>query len=325
MTQPSKQPLLGQGPAFRAFLQDLERAAAAPVTVLIEGEPGSGKTSAAAHLHALSPRAGGALVTVDLGALSPTLIEAQLFGHEEGAYTGADRGRIGRFRAAEGGTLVLEGVDRLPLEIQVKLLRVLQERVVEPLGAEAPIPVDVRVVATSARSLQAAVQNGHFREDLYYRLAVVVLEVPPLRARPEDLPELGQSLGDAAAARLGVSARVLSTEAISRLQEHPWPGNVRELENALERVQVLVPQEDRSQAVAPEEFRFLTEATAGAAEELARQALSMGLGLDEVVAACIARALEQERGNASAAARRLGLSRRALEYRKRKLEEGNGE
>lgn len=321
MTRSPTIPFLGQGPAFAAFLSDLERAAQGPVTVLIQGESGSGKTSAAAHLHGSSPRAAGPLVTADLGALAPHLIEAQLFGHEEGAYTGADRARLGRFRAAEGGTLVLEGIEDLPLATQVKLLRVLQERVVEPLGAEVPVPVDVRVVATSTRPLLEAVEAGAFREDLYYRLAVVVLRVPPLRSRSEDLEALALSLVERTAARLSLEPRPLSPGALERLRGHPWPGNVRELENAIERVQVLAPGGRRTAPVVAAELAFLDEAVAGAAETLARQVLAMGLGLEELTGACLDQALREERGNASAAARRLGLSRRAFDYRKRKQAE----
>lgn len=316
--------LVGEGRTFRAFREELQRVAASarPVTVLLEGEPGTGKSLAAAYLHRCSERREGPLVTVDLGALGANLIEAELFGHEEGAYTGADRAREGRFRRADGGTLVLEGIEDLPLETQVKLLRVLQERVVEPLGAEAPIAVDVRIVATSAKPLQELVRAGLFREDLYYRLAVVVLHVPPLRARSGDLPGLVEHLNQRVASRLGVSERALDELALECLTQHSWPGNVRELENALERVQVLAPGGDRQQPVAAEEFEFLKEAVAGAAGELARLALAQGLELDELSAACIERALREERGNASAAARRLGLSRRALEYRRRKLGQG---
>ncbi len=321
MTSSPTIPFLGQGPAFAAFLSDLERAAQGAVTVLIEGESGSGKTSAAGHLHSRSPRAAGPLVTADLGALAPHLIEAQLFGHEEGAYTGADRARLGRFRAAEGGTLVLEGIEDLPLATQVKLLRVLQERVVEPLGAERPVPVDVRVVATSTRPLLQAVEAGDFREDLYYRLAVVVLRVPPLRSRPGDLEALALAMVERTAGRLALEPRSLSSEALERLRGHSWPGNVRELENAIERVQVLAPGGQRTAPVAAPELTFLDEAVAGAAETLARQVLAMGLDLEELTGACLDEALREERGNASAAARRLGLSRRAFDYRKRKQAE----
>ncbi len=305
----------------RVFASELERVASSDVSVLIVGEHGSGKTRAARQLHAASTRADGPMVVADLGALSPTLIESELFGHEAGAFTGADRERQGRFRRAGGGTLLLNGVQSVPLELQGKLLRVLQERMVEPLGAEQPVPVDVRVVATASRDLQLDVQAGRFREDLYYRLAVVVLHVPPLRERRAQLPELAREIGARVARRVGVPERVLSTQAMERLAAHAWPGNVRELENALERVMVLAHPERAGgpEPVAAEEFDFLDDAVSGAAERVARDALSNGLTLDQVAHAMFDAALEEQHGNLSGAARSLGLSRRAFDYRLSKL------
>jgi DNA-binding NtrC family response regulator len=305
--------------AQRAFESDLAAAAASEATVVLEGEHGVGKTRAARVLHAASARSGGPLAEVDLGALAPTLIEAELFGHEEGAFTGATRARRGRFRRAEGGTLVLDGIERLPSSAQGKLLRVLQERQVEPLGAERPVPIDVRVVATSAVDLAAEAAEGRFRDDLFYRLAVVRLVVPSLRARIEDLPGLAQALTGTVAARSGVAVRDLSAEALQRLESHPWPGNVRELENALERVTVLSSVEG---PIGAEEFAFLDEAVAGAADRLAGEARAHGVTLDELSLAMLEGALAEERDNLSAAARRVGLSRRAFEYRLTKLREG---
>ena len=298
--------------AQRAFEEELEAAAAGEVTVLLEGEHGSGKSRAARRIHRSSPRAEGPLVEVDLGGLTPSLVEAQLFGHEEGAFTGADRSREGFFRRAEGGTLILEGVEGLPPAMQGKLLRVLQERVVEPLGAERPVPVDVRLVATSAVDLAGEVAEGRLREDLYYRLAVVRLHVPPLRAHLGDLPDLVRELGARVAERSGVAERPLTPAALERLAAHPWPGNVRELENALERVMILAGE---GGPVAPWEFDFLGRSIEGAAQRLAREARAHGIGLDALDRAMLEGALEEERGNLSAAARRLGLSRRAFEYR----------
>ena len=255
---------------------------------------------------------------MDLAALAPTLIEAELFGHEEGAYTGATRARLGRFRRAEGGTLVLDGVDGLPPEAQGKLLRALQERKVEPLGSEFPIPVDVRVVATSTEQLSARVEAGQFREDLYYRLAVVRLEVPPLRARADELPDLVRELTASVAARLRAPVREPDEAALARLVAHPWPGNLRELENALERVTVLT--ETPGAPIEAAELFFLGEAVADAAERLAREARAHGIGLDDLSRAMLEGALAEARENVSEAARRLGLSRRAFEYRMGKLE-----
>ncbi len=312
----------GRSAAARDFEQRLRRVAASDATVLIEGEGGAGKDTAARRLHALSPRSAGPLVEVDLAALSPTLMEAELFGHEQGAFTGADRARRGRFRRAEGGTLVLGGVECLSEALQVKLLRVLQERRVEPLGAEESVAVDARVLATSSLDLAQAVRARRFRDDLYFRLAVVVLRVPPLRVRTEDLPELAEVLLERAAARTGIPRRGLDPGALERLARHPWPGNVRELENALERALVLAPP-----GAAPldaQAFEFLDEALEGQAERIAREVLASGLTLDELERALIDQALRDTRDNASAAARRLGLTRRALEYRRRRESPADG-
>lgn len=305
---------------YAEFLAELSRVTSSDVTVLLEGEPGSGKSFAAEMLHRGGPRADGPFVPVSLGALAPTLLEAELFGHESGAFTGADRARPGRFRQAEGGTLVLEGIEALPLDLQVKLLRVLQEREVEPLGAAEPIPVDVRVVATSAKDLSAEVAAGTFREDLYWRLAVVVLRVPPLRSRVDELGDLSQVLMRRVAERSGVAPCTFGPDVLARLEAHAWPGNVRELENALERVCALRPADDAGDLRA-DEFDFLNEAVAGASDALARTALAQGVGLEDLSAAMIRAALDESRGNASAAARRLGLTRKAFDYRKRRLDE----
>jgi two-component system response regulator HydG len=311
--------LTGSCETFRTFADEVRTVARSDATVLLEGESGSGKGAAARALHAASPRASGPLGTISLAALAPTLIEAALFGHERGAFTGADRARKGVFRQAQGGTIVLDDVDLLPREAQVKLLRVLQEREVEPLGAEEPVPIDVRVVATTNRDLRGEVAAGRFREDLYFRLAVVTLRVPPLRARTADLPELLQTLVPRIAERVGRPARAFSPGACERLARHPWPGNVRELENALERVHVLGGEGP----VGAEELGFLGEAVAGAAGELARAALAGGLLIDDLALAMMELALEEERGNVSAAARRVGLTRRAFDYRMSRSSEGS--
>lgn len=287
------------GGAWRSFESDIERVAASgvlgpavPATVLLVGESGSGKSRAARQLHQLSPRASGPFVAVQLAALASTLIEAELFGHEAGAFTGASGARLGRFELASGGTLVLEGIETLALELQVKLLRVLQERVVEPLGAESGRSVDVRVIATSAQDLREAVEEGSFREDLYYRLAVVPLSVPPLRARATEpgFEKLCVDLLAEVAARLGVPARRLSEEALGVLSAHPWPGNFRELENALERALVLG---GAAGSIEAGHFGFLDETVQGRAGELARQALACGVTLEDLDAAVLQAALCQ--------------------------------
>jgi DNA-binding NtrC family response regulator len=310
-------PAAPESAASKAFRRDLERVAASEVSVLVEGESGSGKNRAARTLHALSSRSKGPLVEVDLSALSPTLIEAELFGHEEGAFTGATRARTGRFARAQGGTLVLDGVERLPEGLQGKLLRALQERTVEPLGAERPIAIDVRVIATSGADLAALSRARRFREDLYYRLAVVRLVVPALRERIVELPELARALIAETSARTGAPPRTLSAGALERLASHPWPGNVRELENALERVLVLARSDDAAARapVSAEELAFLDESTAGVPERLAREALAHGIDLARFEKALLSVALLETRGNVAAAARSIGLTRRAFELR----------
>jgi DNA-binding NtrC family response regulator len=296
----------------------LDRAAASESTVLIMGESGSGKSRAALRLHRASPRAAGPFVGASLVATSSTLVEATLFGHERGAFTDAHKSRPGLFRRASGGTVLLDDVEHLPLDTQVKLLRVLQERVIEPLGGEESIAVDVRVVATAGEPLERAVADGRFRQDLYYRLAVLPLEVPPLRARREDLAALAANLTAVVAARVGVAPRPLTPGALARLSEHGWPGNVRELENALERVLVLgLPTEKEAEprAIEAAELEFLGEDVPGAVDELARTALALGLTIDALARAMMERALVEQRGNVSAAARMVGLTRRAFDYR----------
>jgi len=317
LTMPRKAPEAPVSSAQLGFLGELETLAASPVSVLIRGEHGAGKSRAASWLHSSSPRASGPLVVVDLGSLAPSLMEAELFGHEQGAFTGAHQARLGRVRRADGGTLVLDGIEGLAFEAQGKLLRVLQERVVEPLGAEAPQPVDVRVVATAGPALTDALAQGHFREDLYFRLAVVEVTAPPLRRRIEDLDALCRNLLTEIAKRCGVPRRELSEQALARLQAHPWPGNVRELENALERVLVLGVGLD--EPIGEQELEFLGEAVAGADARLAQRALAHGIGMDAMELALLEQALLQERDNHSAAARALGLSRKAFGYRLKKL------
>ena len=310
---PTAATLLGRSPAFVQFMEQLRLAAGSDATVLLEGESGVGKSTAGAWLHANGARSGGPCLSAHLGALSPSLIESELFGHEAGAFTDAGGARQGLFRRAEGGTLVLDDIGLLPLESQVKLLRVLQERVVEPVGSEESFPVDVRIVATAARGLEDRLRAGEFREDLYYRLAVVTLELPPLRAREGDLPRLAEALLERAAERYGrARPRQLSEASLELCQAHAWPGNVRELENAMERVTALGGD---SHEVAVAELQFLEQSVGGIEMQLADQALSHGVGLEDFERALLQAALAQARGNLSAAARAVGLTRRAFEYR----------
>ena len=290
-----------------------------PATVLLTGESGSGKSRAARRFHDLSGRRGGPFVSVHLAGLASTLLEGELFGHEAGAFTGAVGAREGRFLRASGGTIVLEAIETLDLDLQVKLLRVLQERVVEPLGSEDFHEVDVQVIATTARDLRQAVEGGLFREDLYYRLAVVPIEVPPLRTRTggTGFQAVCEGLIAEVAKRAIVPVRGISEEALAVLAAHPWPGNFRELENAIERILVLGASKDH---ISAEEVEFLAEGLSGRAQEIAQEVLSSGVELEELESAILGAALAQEKDNVSAAARCLGLSRRAFSYRLKKLD-----
>jgi DNA-binding NtrC family response regulator len=306
---------LGSSAPAAALEALVRKAAGSRAPAVVFGEGGSGKTRVARALHERGPRASGPLCAASLAALAPTLIESELFGHEEGAFTGASRARQGRFRQAHGGTLILEDIDALPLDLQGKLLRVLQEGEVEPLGAERAEKIDVRVVATSVRDLRESVASGRLRSDLFWRLAVLELAVPPLRARTEDIVPLAQRV----LARLS-SARGLSAAAEELLRSHPWPGNVRELENALERVLALTG--DARVPIQAEELAFLNSAVADETDQLAARALAHGVKLEALEEALLRGALREQRGNVAAAARQVGLSRRAFEYRMSKLADG---
>ncbi|ROR34542.1 sigma-54-dependent transcriptional regulator [Inmirania thermothiophila] len=227
--------LLGRSEAMRRLRETVAAVAATEADVLVIGETGSGKEVVARTLHRQSARRGGRFVAVNCGALPESIIESELFGHEAGAFTGARERRIGRFEYASGGTLLLDEIESMPPPLQVRLLRVLQERAVERLGGNEPVPVDVRVVAATKEDLLAAAREGRFREDLYYRLDVVRIVVPPLRERREDIPLLFHHFAAEAAARHGREPREPDPATVARLMAHDWPGNVRELRNAAER------------------------------------------------------------------------------------------
>ncbi len=231
--------LVTADPAMKELLALVDRVAPRDVAVLVTGESGTGKELVARRLHARSPRARGPFVAVNAAALPETLAESELFGAEKGAFTGADQARAGRFEEASGGTLFLDEVGELPAALQSKLLRVLEERVVRRLGGSRDLPVDVRLVAATNRDLSRESESGGFRQDLFFRLAVVVLNVPPLRERPGDVPLLARHFAGRLAARHSVPVPALDDEALSALAAHSWPGNVRELRNVLERAVVV--------------------------------------------------------------------------------------
>jgi len=251
----------GKSPAMEKALTLARRAAASDSTILLLGESGTGKEVLARHIHQQSARAGGPFVAVNCAVLSPELMESELFGHERGAFTGADRLRTGRIEAAAGGTLFLDEMGELAPAVQAKLLRVLQEREFERLGGTKTLQADVRVIAATHRDLRAAVDAGAFREDLYYRLAVISLALPPLRERTEDLPELIGHFLQRRAADAGRKPMRVAPAAMERLLQYGWPGNIRELNNVIERAVVLAPGDVIEVEDLPEE---LTEAATAA-------------------------------------------------------------
>jgi PAS domain S-box-containing protein len=231
--------IIGQSPALLNTLEKVNRVAKTDATVLITGETGTGKELIARAIHSASQRQVKPLIKVNCAALPAGLVESELFGHEKGAFSGAISRRAGRFELANGGTIFLDEVGEVPLDVQVKLLRVLQERELERVGGTHPIKVDVRVIAATNRDLMKAIGNGKFREDLYYRLNVFPIALPPLRERAGDVPLLVQFLAARFAARVGVQISAVGTATMERLTRYSWPGNVRELENVLERAVIL--------------------------------------------------------------------------------------
>jgi two-component system, NtrC family, response regulator HydG len=231
--------LIGSGPAFTRLFEMMAKVAPTDATVLVTGESGTGKEVVARALHRASRRRDAPFIPVNCAAIPENLLESELFGHEKGAFTGAVAYRKGRFERSHGGTLFLDEIGDLSLVLQAKLLRALEERVIEPVGSEAPRPVDVRIIAATNRDLTAAVREREFREDLYYRLAVVALELPPLRDRPEDVVPLALHFAARFAGSHGRPVRAITEGALRRLVGYPWPGNVRELRNVMDRAVVL--------------------------------------------------------------------------------------
>src|SRR5262245_36703869 len=245
--------LVGQSEPVQKIRAIIQTAAGSEATVLIQGESGTGKEIIANAIHAQSKRARGPLVKMNCAAVPETLLESELFGHEKGAFTGADRRRIGRFEQADGGTLFLDEVCEMHPRLQAKFLRALQEREIERLGGSPAIPVDVRIIAATNRSLPQAIEAGDLREDLYYRLNVILLQLPPLRERMDDVPLLATHFLRKYAPREGNRVTSIAEEAMNVLLGYPWPGNVRELENALERAVVLAQAEQvRPQDLPPQ-------------------------------------------------------------------------
>jgi DNA-binding NtrC family response regulator len=302
--------IIGESGQMQEVLSLVKRVAPSDATVLIRGESGTGKELIARAIHHASPRAAGPLVKVNCAALPETLLESELFGHEKGAFTGATSARKGRFELAHGGSLFLDEIGDLPLHLQVKLLRVLQEREFERVGSSRPVSVDVRLLAATHQNLEALVKDGRFRDDLYYRINVVTIALPPLRERREDLPLLIDHFLRALAAKNGKTIRGLTREARDALLRYDYPGNVRELENLVERAVVLT----RDDVIALADLPLTLQDPApepdtdggllAAVERLERRMIQEALGVAD--------------GVQTRAADRLGISERVLRYKLRK-------
>jgi two-component system response regulator AtoC len=317
--------VVGQSPAMRQLLDATARVAAKDITVLVRGETGTGKELIGSLLHAQSPRAGGPLVRFNCSAIPAELAEAELFGHTRGAFTGATQARPGFFMEANRGTLVLDEVGELPPAVQAKLLRALQDGEIQPVGSGRVEKVDVRIVACTNRDLAAEARAGRFREDLYYRLAVVELVVPPLRDRRQDVPALAREFALRYAERFGLGDVRLAPALLERLAAASWPGNVRQLENAVARMVALGGPE-----IGPEAFveassaetapRRSAEEPAADPAEPAGGSHTLRQQLEALERSVIARTMTAVRGNQSEAARRLGISRNTLTERLRRYE-----
>ncbi len=304
-----RQNIIGHSPAINRLLETVAQVAPSEATVLIGGESGTGKELIAGAIHFNSHRKNGPFVKLNCAAVTETLLESELFGHEKGSFTGADRRKEGRFVQAHGGSLFLDEVSEMPLTMQVKLLRVLQEREVTRVGGESPVRVDVRVIAATNKDLSELTRQGNFREDLYYRLNVVGLEIPPLRRRKEDIPLLAQHFFDLFSTKNRKPIKGFTPGAMDHLLRYDWPGNVRELMNAVERAVVL----SRGEYLSDADFALIDRG----GEMEARPAAGMpsadsALSLEEVEKATILSTLEAVAGNKSEAARRLGITRKTL-------------
>jgi DNA-binding NtrC family response regulator len=320
--------LVGRSPAMQAMREIIRKIGTRRCTVLITGETGTGKELAARALHLASPRRRRPLVALNCSAVPDTLLEAELFGHVRGAFTGAVQTRMGRFEQAQGGTLFLDEIGDLPFDLQAKLLRALQEREFQRLGSSETIRVDIRVVAATNCDLTEKVEQGRFREDLYYRLNVVPLEVPPLRERPEDIPPLARHFVEKVCSLEGLATKVLTAEAMERLAGYSWPGNVRQLENAIEMAIALSAERQvLSAADFPLSYGAKGRAPRNPAAANATVVSVPDTGLDfqqtlaNIERSMLQQALEKTGGNKKAAAQMLRLKRTTLSAKVRNFED----
>ncbi len=311
--------IIGRSPTMQQVFSMIDRAAAVKTTVLVTGESGTGKEMIARALHEGSPRRGAPFLTLNCAAIPDNLIESTLFGHERGAFTGADKTTRGYFRDADGGTLLLDEIGELPLGMQSKLLRVLEESTVTPVGTTSPQKIDVRVVAATNRDLEIEVKENKFRQDLFYRLNIVRIDLPPLRKRKDDLPVLTRYFLDEICRTNGFEPREVDPSLLAAFERYEWPGNVRELKNTLESLVVLSGRRTLSADDLPEKF-FRSEDASGAVAIKDEHASASApeesdLNLTRLSKQTIMKALEACRGNRTEAAKHLGISRRTLHRR----------
>ncbi len=306
--------LIGRSKSMVRLLETLSTVAPSEATVLITGESGTGKERVAKMLHANSNRAKGPFIAVNCAALSETLLESELFGHEKGAFTGADKPRDGRFLAASKGTIFLDEIGEMSPPMQAKLLRAIQEREIQRVGGDRPTKVDVRILAATNRDLQNEVDAGNFRQDLFYRLNVITLELPPLRDRVEDIPVLAAFFLKKLAEANNKLIKGFTPTAMDKMLKHSWPGNVRELENTVERAVVLLIGEYVSERELP-----TTVVRDGEESEAPRVGLT-GMTLGELENAAVKEVLAETGGNKSEAARRLGITRKTLQSKLQKMD-----
>jgi DNA-binding NtrC family response regulator len=305
--------IIGQSKQMKDVFSKIQRAAPVDSTVLVLGESGTGKELVAQALHTNSPRKKGPFVAVNIAAVPSTLVESELFGHVRGAFTGATDKRMGRFEQADSGTLFIDEVGDFELPLQAKLLRVLETMTVTPVGGHEDRKVNVRVLAATSRDIRQMVADGRFREDLYYRLNVIPVQLPPLRERPDDIPILAEHFLKDIAATKGTPPRRISPEVMRRFQSYRWPGNVRELRNVLEQMMVLAEGEVLTERDLPDALADNNSAGMPAPSEI-----PTGLTMDELEKLAITKALDQCGGNRTHAANRLGISVRTLQ---RKLQQ----
>ncbi len=305
-------------PETKRVMELAARIAGTRSTVLILGESGTGKEVMARYIHESSGRSAGPFVAVNCAALPETLLESELFGHEKGAFTGAASRKKGKFELAHGGTLLLDEISETAVPVQAKLLRVIQEKEVDRVGGQAPVAVDTRVIATTNRDLQAEVRSGRFRQDLFYRLNVVPLVLPPLRDRPDDITPLAEHFLRETAETNGLPCKILSPEASEVLRGMPWPGNVRELENMMERATLLLDWEE----IGPDDLALLADPGAGAAPDPRSHGPERIIPLKEMEKRMIYKALEDHQGNRTRASKVLGISVRTLRNKLNEYEKG---